>query len=604
MASAFRTRPVPAIVGRCVSPRCRARALWTIYVHFILGRFMSTASPRPFLSLWFGNFFEPFYSNAAATKAGIADAADLGFTSINLDSKAWRDFFDRYEGKSASTYVAMQELMMSEAARLGLDYTCLALYLCGDNLYPSIRDVAPVRGEEPSRPDGSPMGTYKYWSPVAQDSMVEHVRGLLRLYGAGMHRTPGGQVVIQTMFDPIPKPSFDEEGRTKYLSWLAARYDGDISNLHQRYALDAAHFDALTPQEYWLRPDELNWVGCARPSTADFAKRTPDFYRWVDNQTHLAEVLQDYLRAMRRRWNELDTDLFVEPVLHQWGYFFNPPGEPDWQTGQRALDVYKCAEHVDGALFIASPLNAENRPDAMALSVEGAIARCANAGRTFTGGLYLGRHINQDIYRTVPPGEAIATHVATGASRIHAYGYSGLDDGGGVFRMEEPFRQSLRAGNAWAAHVMPLLEGEERAKEVAILFPAEMSLLEPLEVDTDGRHRMDLLGWYEQFTDAGWHVDIVHPDQVVAGALRDYHHLVVPTNSLYDLAHDTARDALEASVLAFVEGGGTVFHGPGCTLAQSAFGVVEQEHPFDCIAWHEDVIPHGWSTVWFDTGTA
>ena len=32
---------------------------------------------------------------------------------------------------------------MSEAAARGLDYTHLALYLCGDNLYPTIRDVPP-----------------------------------------------------------------------------------------------------------------------------------------------------------------------------------------------------------------------------------------------------------------------------------------------------------------------------------------------------------------------------------------------------------------------------------------------------------------------------
>ena len=81
-------------------------------------------------------------------------------------------------------------------------------------------------------------------------------------------------------------------------------------------------------------------------------------------------------------------------------------------------------------LFIASPLNADNRADAMALSVETSIMRCANDGRPFTSGLYLGRHVNGDIYSVVPPAEAIATHVAGGAKRMHNYGYSGLDDGG------------------------------------------------------------------------------------------------------------------------------------------------------------------------------
>ena len=575
-------------------------------------------SNRPFISIWFGNFFEPFYSDREATRRGIAEVASLGFNSINLDSKAWEDFFARYRGEPASQYVAMHEFMMEEMAQHGLDYTCLALYLCGDNLYPSIRSVPPVRGEEPMRPNGQPMGTYKYWSPRAQETMVEHVGGLLKLYGKGMRRHTDGRIIMQTMFEPIPKPSFDAEGRQKYLAWLEKRYGGDIAKLNQRYGLPltpslspnggegarragegaAESFAELTPSEYWLRPEELNWVGCARPKAEDFAKRTPDFYRWIDNQTHLAEVLEDYLATMKKHWRALEPNLFVEPLLHQWGYFFNPPGAIDWQTGQRALDVYRCAAHVDSVLFIAAPLNAENRADAMALSVEGSIMCNANSHRPFTAGLYLGRHVNGDIYRVVPPAEAIATHVMNGAKGLHIYGYSGLDDGGVMFRMDDLFKDSLRAGNRWAAGVMPLLDAP-RTKEVALLFPAEMSLYEPLEVDADGRHRMDLLGWYAQFTDLGWHVDILHPDQVAAGVLADYRHLVIPHNSLYDLGDNAA---LEAAVKKFVTGGGTVFHGPHCQLTRRALGIEEEAIAFDCIQWEEEVIPHGWSTVAFRGG--
>src|ERR1035441_5070427 len=91
--------------------------------------------------------------------------------------------------------------------------------------------------------------------------------------------------------------------------------------LNARYDLAAKSFSELNPEEYWLRPEELNWVGCARPNAEDFAKRTPDFYRWIDNQTHLAEVLEDYLATMKKHWRELEPNLFVEPLLHQWGYF-------------------------------------------------------------------------------------------------------------------------------------------------------------------------------------------------------------------------------------------------------------------------------------------
>ena len=79
-----------------------------------------TDTARLTLSLWFGNFFEPFYSDAEAVRRGVAEVAVLGFTTLNLDSKPWEDFFARYRGEAASPYVAMQELMMREAASHGL----------------------------------------------------------------------------------------------------------------------------------------------------------------------------------------------------------------------------------------------------------------------------------------------------------------------------------------------------------------------------------------------------------------------------------------------------------------------------------------------------
>jgi hypothetical protein len=100
--------------------------------------------------------------------------------------------------------------------------------------------------------------------------------------------------------------------------------------------------------------------------------------------------------------------------------------------------------------------------------------------------------------------------------------------------------------------------------------------------------------------DLGWHVDIVHPDQAVAGALNEYQHLVVPHNSLYDLGDNRA---LEAAVKTFVGGGGNFYHGPRCELAHRAFGVEEESAEFDCIDWREPLIPHGWSTVAFRGGS-
>jgi len=164
--------------------------------------------------------------------------------------------------------------------------------------------------------------------------------------------------------------------------------------------------------------------------------------------------------------------------------------------------------------------------------------------------------------------------------------------------MDNLFKESLRTGNHWAAEVIPLLT-QPRTKEVAILFPAEMSLYEPLEVDTGGRHRMDLLGWYQQLLDLGYHVDILHPIQMTAGALSDYKYLVVPHNSLYDLGQN---EPLEIAIRKFVADGGTMFHGPHCQLARRAIGIEEDPADFDCIGWQEEIIPHGWSNVSFRTG--
>ena len=62
--------------------------------------------------------------------------------------------------------------------------------------------------------------------------------------------------------------------------------------------------------------------------------------------------------------------------------------------------------------------------------------------------------------------------------------------------------------------------------------------------------------------------------------------------------------ALEVAVKKFVADGGTVFHGPHCELARRALGIEEEAVAFDCIKWHEEIIPHGWSTVAFRGGKA
>jgi hypothetical protein len=112
----------------------------------------------------------------------------------------------------------------------------------------------------------------------------------------------------------------------------------------------------------------------------------------------------------------------------------------------------------------------------------------------------------------------------------------------------------------------------------------------------EGRqHRLDLLGWYRQLTDLGFNVDILHPDQVKAGAVSDYQLLVLPTDACYEFAPDTK---LEHALAAWVQAGGVCLHGPGNALAKAALGIREEDVEFDCIeAGDRLLIPDGWTTV-------
>lgn len=65
---------------------------------------MTTEATRrsPTTAIWFGNFFEPFYSDREAVTRGLEDVKSLGFNTVVLDSKPWEDFFARYRGEPAS----------------------------------------------------------------------------------------------------------------------------------------------------------------------------------------------------------------------------------------------------------------------------------------------------------------------------------------------------------------------------------------------------------------------------------------------------------------------------------------------------------------------
>ena len=74
---------------------------------------------RPHFSLWFGNFFEPYYSDRALVDAGMREIAEMGFNSIILDSKLWEDFTAFFTTGEESDYVAMQRYMVEKCAENG-----------------------------------------------------------------------------------------------------------------------------------------------------------------------------------------------------------------------------------------------------------------------------------------------------------------------------------------------------------------------------------------------------------------------------------------------------------------------------------------------------
>ena len=109
---------------------------------------ISKTDHRPYMNVWFGNFYSPAYDNETFVDETMRQIKALGFNSVMFDTKAWKDFRERCETGALSQYVKMQEYMGESAHKHGLAYNFLVLYLNGDNLYPHIRFSPPIFGEE------------------------------------------------------------------------------------------------------------------------------------------------------------------------------------------------------------------------------------------------------------------------------------------------------------------------------------------------------------------------------------------------------------------------------------------------------------------------
>ena len=84
---------------------------------------------EPYVSLWFGNFFEPAFSNREYIDCAMKDIARMGFNCVLLDSKSWQDFWDRYDGKGDRKYALeyYRSLGMAHAEKDGAHYFMIIL---------------------------------------------------------------------------------------------------------------------------------------------------------------------------------------------------------------------------------------------------------------------------------------------------------------------------------------------------------------------------------------------------------------------------------------------------------------------------------------------
>ena len=548
----------------------------------------------------FGNFYCPGYDDPAFVDETMNLIRELGYNSVMFDTKDSEDFRERYRTGVCSQYVKMQEYMGKSALNHGLSYNFLVLYLNGDNLYPHIRFSPPVFGEETMTIDQKPGKWYKYWSKKAQETMAEHVEQLMQMYqdGCTVCESDGKEVVpVCSMWDPVVKESFDEEGKQRYRTFLQQTYQGNMDLFNERYQLQLQSFSEIQPEQYWY---SLIYDSDTLYSEEDVRNRTKRFWVWRDNASFKIHELVLYFQAMQIKLKEKTQNLFLCPDLSQWGYFLNIYSQmqcdgdnPDysalWDTSMRGLDLYEIAPYVDSCHFITVPVTPDGYPDAYVTSCQHSMMRVMNRGKEMIGGIYWGRYIYNDLFEQLTPEEIIGTMAACGIDGYTSYGMNGLDDGGVLNRMEDAFLDSLKRGNEWCKEVILRRKGERR-KEVALLFPTEMSDYEPFEVGDNKIRRLDLLGWYKICCDYGYQTDVISYRQLLEEQLADYKILILPANDCYFAGEHGMEEAI---IQNWVKKGGILIHGPKDELVKNSFGIEGTDCDKAPFVYQSVIIPQG-----------
>lgn len=494
--------------------------------------------------IWFGNFYEPAYSDFSYTDRTIELVKKLGFTSVLLDSKAWEDFEERFEKGVRSQYVEAQEHMMEAIRENGLEYSFLALYLCGDNLYPDIRTSPPILGSSVTDRNGEDKRWYRYWAEDARASMEKHVRGLMSTYPDASRR-------ICSMWDPIVSPSFDADGEREYISFLNGKYKS-IDNLNRAYSSSYGSFDDLSISDLWIDiPSDDNLTLLA------------------DNREWQSRELASYFSDIKRRIGDYE----LVPMMAQWGFFLTFDGSrlPGvgladlWDTANRGIDLFLLKDTVSSINFISVPIDPDGRADCYVASYHHRFMASLNRGRDFLGGIFLGRFLYGDVYSEISAEEIIGTIAASGASGYRAYGINGLDDGGMLDRMPSFFLDNLRKANGIFDEAVEKL-GKKLPNDIAIIFPSAMALSEPYGIEGNEERRLDSLGYLRLVLDSGLDADVVD----IRDDLSGYKTIILPSDSLYDGRFDDI-------ITAFIEDGGTVIASASHPYHESLGIMLEKE---------------------------
>lgn len=298
-----------------------------------------------------------------------------------------------------------------------------------------------------------------------------------------------------------------------------------------------------------------------------------------DNRRWQRDELILYFREMKEHLHGIDPSLLLVPDFTQWGYFLTLDGvsvagamlSDLWDTANRGIDLYRLSGEVDITHFISVPVTPKADAEAYVTGYHHSMMRVMNRGRDFLGGIYFGRYLYNDIYRTLTPSEIIGTIAASGAGGYYAYGVCGLDDGGLLHRMDEPFLEDLKAANRWLDRVLPIT-GRRMKSEATLMFPSAMALAEDYSLSGEPR-RLDSLVWYRFLSDYGINTDVTDLKDFTAHR-SDYSLLILPEDSMYAFERDEEG---EEALRAFVRDGGTLIHSPGSCLAGLAFGIASEE---------------------------